>query len=64
MKFLDCFVVPPRNDAKRQWEQSPIGAQDIKQAVKRSGTLATHAAAIDPSHRPSQRWDDMAAAKP
>ena len=45
---LDCFVVPSRNDAKRQWERSPIGAQDIKQVVKHSGTPATHAAAIDP----------------
>ena len=25
---------------KRQWEQSPVGAQDIKQAVKHSGTPA------------------------
>ena len=23
---LDCFVVPPRNDAKRVWERSPVGA--------------------------------------
>jgi hypothetical protein len=37
-----------------------VGAQDIKQAVKHSGTPATHTAAINPSHHSGQRRDDMA----
>ena len=41
-------------------KKSPVGAQDIKQAVKHSGTPATHTTATDPSHRTGQRRDDMA----